>query len=100
MLSVEELTERIALMNSEIERLQAADDQEARVKGCGEQFFQVVSFSLSRVRGRRAEQREAGGGSLRESHLLESHPPRTLARKRERGDRIATRPMADMANEG
>ena len=42
LLSVEELTERIALMNSEIERLQQAVTQEARVKGCGEQYFQDV----------------------------------------------------------
>ena len=44
LLSVEELTERIALMTSEIERLQRRHDQEARVKGCGEQFFQDVSL--------------------------------------------------------
>ena len=44
LLSVEELTERIALMNSEIERLQAGRHEEARVKGCGEQFFQDVGF--------------------------------------------------------
>ena len=43
LLSVEELTERIALMTSEIERLQAGDDQEARLEGRGEQLFQVVS---------------------------------------------------------
>ncbi len=41
LLSVEELTERIALMNSEIERLQQAV-QEARVKGCREQLLQDV----------------------------------------------------------
>ena len=44
LLSVEELTERIALMTSEIERLQAGHDEEARVKGCGEQFFQDVDL--------------------------------------------------------
>ncbi len=43
LLSVEELTERIALMNSEIERPADRHDQKARVKGCGEQFFQIVS---------------------------------------------------------
>ena len=42
LLSVEELAERIALMQQEIERLQAAMTQEARVKGRGEQFFQDV----------------------------------------------------------
>ena len=44
LLSVEELTERIALMTSEIERLQVGRDEEARVKGCGEQFFQDVDL--------------------------------------------------------
>ena len=43
LLSVEELTERIALMNSEIERLQAGDDQEARLEGRREQLFQIVA---------------------------------------------------------
>ncbi len=47
LLSVEELTERIALMNSEIERLQAGGHEKARVKGCGEQFFQVVNLDRS-----------------------------------------------------
>jgi uncharacterized small protein (DUF1192 family) len=44
LLSVEELTERIALMNSEID---GRDGQEARVQGCGEQFFQDVEISIS-----------------------------------------------------
>ena len=47
LLSVEELTERIALMTSEIERLQVGHDEEARVKGCGEQLFQDVISSTS-----------------------------------------------------
>ena len=47
LLSVEELTERIALMTSEIERLQQAGSQKARVEGCGEQLFQVVEISNS-----------------------------------------------------
>ena len=45
LLSVEELTERIALMNSEIERLQQAVTKKRASKGCGEQFFQVVGSS-------------------------------------------------------
>ena len=44
LLSVEELTERIALMTSEIERLQTGRHEEARVEGCGGQFFQDVEF--------------------------------------------------------
>ncbi len=42
LLSVEELAERIALMTSEIERLQSRHDQKARLQGRCEQFFQVV----------------------------------------------------------
>ena len=45
LLSVEELTERIALMNSEIERLQAGDGQKARVEGRG----RTVSSSRERT---------------------------------------------------
>ena len=43
LLSVEELAERIALMNSEIERLQVAMTKKARIEGRGEQLFQIVS---------------------------------------------------------
>ena len=39
LLSVEELAERIALMNAEIERLQAAMTKKRASKGCGEQFL-------------------------------------------------------------
>jgi uncharacterized small protein (DUF1192 family) len=53
LLSVEELTERIALMNSEIERLQAGRHQEARVEGCGEQLFQDVGFRTRTLSPRR-----------------------------------------------
>ena len=42
LLSVEELNERIALLNAEIERLQASRHQEARLEGRGEQHLQVV----------------------------------------------------------
>ena len=42
LLSVEELTERIALMNSRNRAVAGGDDQEARVEGCGEQLFQIV----------------------------------------------------------
>ena len=72
LLSVEELTERIALMNSEIERLQQAADEEARVQGCGEQFFQDVDlWPVSRSRTSSAQRREPGpirrGPSLRQA---------------------------------
>ena len=80
LLSVEELTERIALMNSEIERLQAGDDQEARLEGCGEQFFQVVerrTLSILRTRSSRARS----------------------GRRYEPAQLSQPRPMADMANE-
>ena len=42
LLSVEELAERIALMQSGDRAAAGGDDQEARVEGCGEQFFQDV----------------------------------------------------------
>ena len=50
LLSVEELTERIALMNSRNRTAAAGGDEEARVEGCGEQFFQVVDFRTSSLR--------------------------------------------------
>ena len=42
LLSVEELAERIALMSSEIERLQAAMTKKRASKDAAEQLFQVV----------------------------------------------------------
>src|SRR3981081_3041026 len=41
LLSVEELTERIALMNSEIERLQAAMAKKRASKGAANRFFKT-----------------------------------------------------------
>ncbi len=46
LLSVEELAERIALMTARDRAAAGGDDQEARVEGCGEQFFQVVSSAI------------------------------------------------------
>jgi len=45
LLSVEELTERIALMTSEIERLQAAMAKKRASKDTADRFFQIVSHS-------------------------------------------------------
>jgi len=42
LLSVEELTERIALMNSEIERLQQAMTKKRASKDAANRFFQIV----------------------------------------------------------
>ena len=42
LLSVEELTERIALMNVRDRAAAGGSDQEARIEGCGEQFLQDV----------------------------------------------------------
>ena len=42
LLSVEELAERIALMNVGDRAAAGGDDQKARLQGRGEQFFQVV----------------------------------------------------------
>ena len=53
LLSVEELTERIALMTSEIERLASRHDQKARLERCGEQFFQVVRHVVPAYAGTR-----------------------------------------------
>ena len=47
LLSVEELTERIALLNVGDRAAASGHDQEARVKGCGEQLFQVVRLGLA-----------------------------------------------------
>jgi uncharacterized small protein (DUF1192 family) len=67
LLSVEELTERIALMNSEIERLQAAMTRKRASKDAASSFFKSCVFFPLPLTGEGAEQREAGGGSLRES---------------------------------
>ena len=70
LLSVEELTERIALMNSEIERLQAGRHEEARVEGCGEQFFQVVDDRLAQdaMSAARRAATNSGRAASRELH--------------------------------
>ena len=44
LLSVEELTERIALMNSEIERLQQAVTKKRASKDAANSFFKIVSL--------------------------------------------------------
>ena len=108
LLSVEELTERIALMNSEIERLQQAVDQEARVEGCGEQFFQDVVVRTDLSPRRRPCAMRIGTHTPRPifwqaaGRLSLNHKRRWLWAPRSQGRRgvnSRTRPMADMANE-
>jgi len=47
LLSVEELTERIALMNSEIERLQAAMAKKRASRDAANSFFKIVLLARS-----------------------------------------------------
>ena len=100
LLSVEELTERIALLKTEIERLQDAADQKARLEGCGEQLFQVVARRRPRVprRGPIAVCSSEPVPDVFVNHRARGDGPR-LRRATAHASCRRTRPMADMANE-
>jgi uncharacterized small protein (DUF1192 family) len=77
LLSVEELAERIALMQQEIERLQAAMTKKRASKGCGQQFFQVVSVGAAM----RSSLSGACGGGCRAKRGGWGLSPRVVSRR-------------------
>ena len=105
LLSVEELTERIALMNSEIERLQAAMTKKRASKDAANSFFKIVRFEpVSRTRAvacGAAPQtpRPIFGRPLADCRATRSQVAMRLRRVRDASEKSHTRPMADMANE-
>ena len=111
LLSVEELAERIALMTSEIERLQAAMTKKRASKDAAEQLFQVVKSRRPGRGAARAGTQNCGSllGSV--GHLASQNPaalwaprsagttPQVASLAPASGAFRHTRPMADMANE-
>ena len=96
LLSVEELTERIALLNAEIERLQQAAARSAR-----QRMRRTPSSSRDLVAPARAEHSrgpiaEAALVAQRRNGFLQLIRCSGYGPRLRRGD--ATRPMADMAN--
>ena len=89
LLSVEELTERIALMNSEIERLQAAMTRKRASKPRAV-FSNREFFSLSRLRGRvLSNARRVGALSASPAAERAPTPPQPSPRKRERARTVS-----------
>ena len=105
LLSVEELTERIALMNSEITRLQEAVTKR-RVKGRREQLLQDVGASNAVSPRRPDEGRDAYAAAALASRPLADFPSIRTAggygslpsQGRPLWSQSKARPMTDMAN--
>ena len=103
LLSVEELDRAHRADDFGDRAAAGGDDQKARVKGCGEQLFQDVRAerALTRRPGERERPiRRAPRGKRRDFANRTAVATGPCVRRDDIAvDRIATRPMADMANE-
>ena len=107
LLSVEELTERIALMNSEIERLQQAVTRSARQRTPRTVFsrrriFRTQSLTRSSLRTqgpiRRGPSLWQAAGRLSLNQIAGGYGSLRSQGRPAVGVNIKTRPLADMAN--